>query len=580
MLFASLIPRVSLLAYFSANEIPPYQDEGGYFLRAEGAARALGSLPHIDDEGLYLWYGRGKWPPLYPLLLTAGFPFFEDNVVGARTVNVILSSLTTLLVYLVGIHGTRRSGIAIGGAVLHIIHPTIIVYSNFLWSETAYTFFVLLSMYLLLLARRKKTLVERRNLYLFSGVVFGATALIRAASLPLLFLLPLWILLTERRRPEDRSKKLASCFVAAILLVVVPYEVVLCAMSKSFVLLSTASDYNAFFGNNPWVPLENGSSWGDGESSARIHKILATGKSPGKLVRQEIVSHPGRFLARSFFRWRMLWSPDFFPLRHIITAATPPIALAGILGLLIATLLAFSFVLVFGIYGLALGPRLGGTSWSLTLLLMAGLAVGPVLTIAMSRLHFTMVVLLLPFAALGLYEVFKGSWTRRSAISLTAALAFLGISLSSLPLVFQKHLHASSYYAPLLFPIAEHLDRPPDYFDRLRLRATEEASTREVFLFTDGEELTGNTLGPYRSGSGWNERKVSPRTTLQEAGQNPIGLGGGQELEINLYGSSLKGPIRLGIHDTKGNSTSVTVSESSWGRWSSTGMPGIEYRWE
>lgn len=77
------------------------------------------------------WYGRAVFPPLFPLILSAGMLLPMDDLSAARFVNVLLSSATTALVFLLVYNMTRRRNTAAMAALLHAIYPSFIGFLTF-----------------------------------------------------------------------------------------------------------------------------------------------------------------------------------------------------------------------------------------------------------------------------------------------------------------------------------------------------------------------------------------------------------------------------------------------------------------
>ncbi|MCA9248607.1 MAG: glycosyltransferase family 39 protein [Planctomycetales bacterium] len=577
----SLAPRLITLIAFAHYDTPPVYDEGGYFLRAQGAADTFTSLLTLDHaglrSGLYSWFGWGKWPPLYPWLLSLGMPFFEDNVVGARCVNVLLSSLTTWVVYCLASRIAMNRAVAVIAAGLHALHPTLIAYAVLLWSETAYTLFLMLCILFMVQAMQAKELRKRRSHYLLASAALAATGLIRAASLPLFVIVPVLVAWLELRRNHPAPYRLAAGMAATVLVIILPYQAVLCGVHKKIVLLSTASDYNLYLGNNPWVPLENGSSWGDNPSKAKVHRAMATGDVAGRLAREEIAAHPMRFVARSAFRLRMLWSPDFFPLRHVLSAAAPPTYPWGVALLTCGTLLAFVFVLGWGLFGLLAVDQFHWGAKTIAWGMCVGLTIGPVVTIAMSRLHFSMTVILLPFAAAGVLAMSSRMGFRQLACGVGSG-AFVLFALSSIPVVVGQHLLPSSYYAHLLTPVAERLNRTVEYRDVIAIRVPDDAGPTNFDLTLTISNCHASLLTPYDAQAAWEGKKQASQRAFDNAGIEKVRLRPGQETEVILVGSGSDDSFDVLI-STSDKEAKATLAPRCWKRGCDAAIPGVVYQW-
>jgi len=108
-------------------------------------------------------------------------------------------------------------------------------------------------------------------------------------------------------------------------------------------------------------------------------------------AREQVAAHPMTFLRRSAERLRMLWAPEFFPLRHLSQGVYPalptPVAVLVLLAVVGGHLL-FGLAAIAGLLGWKTGPP-GGVALSpglLLLLVLAGSA-APLLTVAIPRLN-------------------------------------------------------------------------------------------------------------------------------------------------------------------------------------------------
>lgn len=230
-------------------------DEWGYWWRSEGALRVMdhflhGRLPDTASWDL-LYQGRnpstgGWWPPLHPIVLAVGRETFGSTIAGARLSIVILSTLTTPLVYLV----TRKifdKKSALIGAAIHIFYPAFVGFSHLLWTETLYIFILFAVLYLVILLSEADGL--RRCLLLSFGVglLMGFGGLSRAAFLPYLFILPLWVGVVFHLRGERRLAKLLPVLMGIVsICVLLPWEMMLFFREGHFVLLSSTGTFNFY----------------------------------------------------------------------------------------------------------------------------------------------------------------------------------------------------------------------------------------------------------------------------------------------------------------------------------------------
>ena len=140
---ASFLVRLPFLLFAGAHDVQPLYDEANYVGRAEAMGVVLDNLLAGRESSAFEWrstYRGGVWPPLHPLLLLLGLRT-GLGVVGARLVVLLLSALTTPLVFLVARRFTSRRG-ALCAAALHVVYPSFVAFGHLLWSETLFLFFL------------------------------------------------------------------------------------------------------------------------------------------------------------------------------------------------------------------------------------------------------------------------------------------------------------------------------------------------------------------------------------------------------------------------------------------------------
>jgi hypothetical protein len=188
---AAFLVRVAWIAY--AHFTPTLSDDAGrYDLLGRSLAQAAG---YINPNGTTTLF----WPPGYPFILTAVYKLFgagasvttatpADSVRAALVLNALLASATVLLLYAIGRRAFGQRP-AMLGALLYALLPSAIFYANVTLSETAFTFVLMLAVWLIIES------ATRRNwpLLIAAGVAVGYGSLIRgqAALLPVVAL-PFW----------------------------------------------------------------------------------------------------------------------------------------------------------------------------------------------------------------------------------------------------------------------------------------------------------------------------------------------------------------------------------------------------
>jgi len=419
LFLCSLAVRVLFWLPPPVRNAPPRFDEKAYFMK--GAA--LVGLVRGADEGAWedesdVWsahfrsrdgawervYGGGAFPPLQGVTLAAGFLLFGDRVAAARLAMVLLSALTTPVIFLLTRSLASRRA-AILAAVAHMVYPDFIAFSHLLWSETTYLFWLLLS--LVWVVRVPRAGQERRALLLSAGagLALGLAALTRAAALPFLLLFPLWVAWTR----SGVRKRLFSASVLLIvaILVLLPWEILLVKKEGALIPLSSSAGFNVYLGATAGLDEDEGNAQGVRWAARKAirERARATGASEAEAARelalQAIRSDPASYVHRSFERLQSMWTENRIILRQFALGSYPELSAAGLVTLrifLAATLILFVFLAACGLWNRH--PRLHAKRWIVLGLLAAGIP--PLLTVASSRMALPVLALLLPAVGLGL----------------------------------------------------------------------------------------------------------------------------------------------------------------------------------
>jgi 4-amino-4-deoxy-L-arabinose transferase-like glycosyltransferase len=606
VLLVSLAPRLVLWST-AARRLEPRYDEAMYYERAQHFDHLLQAWTHdtpVDPEDVEGFYWYGRWPPLHSMLQGVVLFALGDRVWYARLVSVVLSSLTTVVIYVLALRITGRVWPALAAAAIHAFHPSFLSFSHLLWSESTYIFFWMLLLWFTIEAadaartvrprgpardagwRRGVDAVTRRAgpwpWAVLAGVALGLAGLARAAALPLFLLLPAWLAWESRRRILA-AVGLALVMLLVACLVVWPWQSQIQRHEHHTLLLTTVAWENVYLGNNPYIPTEGddfGSSWGDPESrnralrgvddQAREQKIHPS-DAARQLALDEIRRDKASFLRRTFLRLCMLLTPDFFTIRHVASVTYPPVAptLLGVLWMWIAWVHVAVFTLA--AWGLTRG---GGSLRHGFLLAIAALATiaPPLVTISMSRLNLPLQALLLPLAGLGMVPR-RGHrpvlspglrrWARWRNGVLTAGTAILvaAAGWSTIPRIVGHYLDASAYYAPVLDPLAARLGTTTRYSDRIQLQRVSRARIPLLQIsFTD-------------------EGYHVPRTDHVLRLHAPARLR--QRSEFDVFASSPIGPMVCELRSPRQTEALrlSPLTRETWRQWTPTGVSGLEYRW-
>lgn len=557
---ASFALRLAVLLFVVWQDVPLLYDEVGYFGRATGFREIVLALVALESPSTAAWvdaYGLGQWPPVHSLILGIGLAIGGAQVGVARLVVVLLSALTTGLVYRLARALADEQSARIA-AVLHLIYPTFIAFSHYLWSETTYSFLLAATV----LAVVKTAAYEEpasgrsqaRVMAATTGALLGLTVLTRAAALPLVLAIPAWLFWKLRGSIHDRAAPTIILAVASTMLL--PWQALLFHQEGRFVPVTTLAGYNLALGNNRCV-ANCGSSWGDEINKRPLHVAIGEAARARDVDRdtaaagiawQEIQQHPWVASRRAAKRLAMFWAPDFFPLRHLFGVIYPPVPLWLAPLVALVTVTSYITILVCVLVGL-MSARDRPPDFSLLLCLALFGILPAAATIGISRLHFATLVVLLPAAGRGWGRV----WEQKSRIPrwLGILAGTGGLLALTLPCVVGTYLTPSSYYRSVVGPVARWLGTPTEYSDRLELRGSVEGLSLEV-LSADAW-LTGRRRQ-------WQSRAAESPTAVD------VFSGGGEDISVRLTLDDRSVEVR-------------PIRRDAWRAWRAVGIDGLEVRW-
>ena len=459
---------------------------------------------------------------------------------------------------------TRRTALAAAG--IHICYPSFIAFSHYLWSETTYIFLVLAALYAVLVACGASTL--RRTLVAagLAGVLIGLGGLTRATVLPFLLAMPVFFFLGIAQR--SWRFRAAAVFMVTALVVMAPWLAALYKAEGRFVPLTTQAGYNLYLGNNPWVPSGLGSSWGHAESKARLKQTMEAHSvqhgiriedSARLLATDHIRRDPGGVASRAFTKLRILWTFDFFALRHLFRAVYPPlpsgVALAAAL-IVVVSYLGFIGLVCWGFLSGRAGLHRQG--WILALVI-AGMA-PPLITIAMSRLHQPLLALLLPVAGHGLANLAAPAATCRRWLAGAAFCLFLLLIVPGFGKVISTYLEPSSFYYPVCAPFDTAEDRTT-YSDRILLHRSQSRAddSLTITIVTDDYRFADEAARIVQWSASATDRII----------------------ELSIRTLRPHAPLVMTVADGGADTVATfrPVDAGAWGRWCTTGLDGVEFLW-
>lgn len=186
--------------------------------------------------------------PLYPYFLAFVYKVFGHNYLMPRLIQLLIGSLSCLLIYLLGkrIFNKRTGRIA---GVVASLYGVLIYFDGELLIPVLPVF---LNLLLLLVLIRVKEQPSYKMLVL-CGVLLGLSALARPNILLVGSAFFFWILLGFRKHGEVRSKRAlyACCFALGTILIISPVTLRNYIKGDDFVLIASQGGMNFYIGNNP-----------------------------------------------------------------------------------------------------------------------------------------------------------------------------------------------------------------------------------------------------------------------------------------------------------------------------------------
>ncbi len=378
----------------------------------------------IEGDGLSP-ASKGWLPaPGYPYLLAAMKVTF-GSYQSVKVVQIVLSMISVVFMYLIGRRLQDRK-VARISAWLFAVHPTLAWFTNTLWIETIYIFFLLGAMGLVLWSRDRSWASA-----ILPGMMLGGAVLFKgvATYLPPFFLLALCYPTQASskgvREGLARGWQHAIGFVVGLLLVVAPYSVHATQKHGAFIVTDATSGHVLYLGNNDYPPLTF--DYGNGMLTQPLfQRYLRQGRRPcprkdknGKALSavktmecesdravEWIKDNPKAFVSRVPMRLAQMFNPHTFLTRHVRWGYFPglPWGLKEALVLWVAlTTVVISFGGTVGAWARARGP-------------FGAMALGTVIyTLGTSALLYGMTRFRLPLEPLWIFYVamvfadFKGT---------------------------------------------------------------------------------------------------------------------------------------------------------------------------
>jgi 4-amino-4-deoxy-L-arabinose transferase-like glycosyltransferase len=558
LLVVSFAVRMLAWGGVVANDVPLRGDERGYFRRATGFAAVIDSVTSAQPPDAAAWtqaYGEGRWTPLHSFLLSLGMSVFGDSAASARFIVVLLSAVTTPLVFVLARRLASRR-VALITAGLHAGYPTFVAYGHYLWSETTLILFLVLALILALRARDALSETARIRSCALAGLATGLCFLVKPAAI-----------LTRARVEGARA---AAAFVLVWLIPWGAWSVSASVAEGRFIATAANSGFAMYRGNNPWMPPGVGSYQSPGLQQRMDEAIAAHAAtnemSPDDAARQlavtEISSHPGRFVGRVVRRFQEYWFPDHFAMVHLYRGYYPPVSPWW--GACFGVFVVVCYLVLMALIGRGLLipgviPRDVKALW-LALVLMMMLPT--ILMWGMSRYHVPSLVILLPFAALAIDRIRLRLPRNREITWIAGCAAFLLVCANGVPNLVRHHIQPSSYYSAALRPLDRIYGLDLHFVDQVAFRPRA-GSTHQQMTFTllnEGAVFahTGQAVAT------WDASRDPPAA------------------QAFVFCDSDSSPLQVKVTVDGDEQHSVIIeplAANAWRRWQPA-MADLDYRWD
>ncbi|MEL6347264.1 MAG: glycosyltransferase family 39 protein [Myxococcota bacterium] len=311
----------------------------GVLLRALPLLIWMNEWGCVRDECTYtklsfrLAHGEGMtassgwlWAPGYPFLMALHKLVFNWSGAIRITQIIIAIGVAALLYHLAGRQGGRRAGR--WAAALYLFSPTMIFFSQSLWSECIYSALLLLT--IAVFDRARQQTGDARGLIgaLILGALVGSCMLFRGVAT---YMLPIFAfgLLWWRLYQKIAWGQAAALFLAAGL-TVAPYSLYASKKFDHFIVTDRTIGQMMWLGNNEFEPIAF--DWGNGVLSRHAWRNhVQGGRKPcgskdDPMGREDcqtaagvqwIKDNPVEFVRRMPLRVAQMLNPHSFVTRHL-----------------------------------------------------------------------------------------------------------------------------------------------------------------------------------------------------------------------------------------------------------------------
>ncbi|HHT9111837.1 MAG: glycosyltransferase family 39 protein [Planctomycetes bacterium] len=188
----------------------------------------------------------GNQLPFYPLVLAMVYSISSNQLSFwvVTFLQAIISALTCIVIYLIGLKLFNRKAAMIAG-IISVIYPLFLIHTARIVPETFFTFWLSLTALHLLLLKDVPSLKHQ----LISGILLGITLLNSNVIVPVIPFIGIWLFWLAGTWKEKVKRVLLV--MATAFLIVSPWVIRNYIVFKEFPLMKTTSGINLCLGNNP-----------------------------------------------------------------------------------------------------------------------------------------------------------------------------------------------------------------------------------------------------------------------------------------------------------------------------------------
>ncbi len=341
----------------------------------------------LDGKGIIISREiMAKITPVFPLFIAGVYSLFGENYWAIRLVQIIISSLSCILVYFLS-KAVMDKNTARISAFMTAIYPFFIFFTGFVLTETLFVFLLLLSIYFLQLTKKVPSI---KNV-IITGVLFGISILCRPSTAVLILGFLISLLFPFLWVGWHNRFKIVGIMTAIAILTISPWSIRNFYHFRKFVPLTTMTGASFWEGNNPYSLGGPCQYWPE-----EVQKLSEVERDRylTKATIRVIKNNPSRFIKLMGLKFIRFWNiiPNY----------------EGFSSALYKLISLFSYVpvLITAIYGIFLTRRVW-RNFLLFYILFLSFTFGHMLFVSSIRYRIPIMPFLIIFSAYGIIQIYQ-----------------------------------------------------------------------------------------------------------------------------------------------------------------------------